>query len=199
MVSKTKNDDRCRVCKAKPETVDHIVAGCSLLAPTEYLKRHNEIGKYLHWSVCKANEIKVNEKWYDHDPESVTENDRCTILWDFAINTDRRIPANRPDIIIKDKLQKKCYLIDMSVPRDSNIVAKEYEKRSKYKDLEIEIQRMWKMKTIVLPIVVGALGTMTKDFDKYLLEIPAEVTSKQIQKIALLGTAHILRKIISIK
>ena len=199
MVSKTKNDDKCRVCKSKPETIDHIVAGCSLLAPTEYLKRHNEIGKYLHWNVCRTNNIKVTEKWYNHEPETVTENDRCTILWDFGINTDRRIPANRPDIIIKDKMEKKCYLIDMSVPGDSNVIAKEYEKRSKYKDLEIEIQRMWKMKTTVLPIVVGALGTMSKDFDKHLKELPTDVSSKQIQKIALLGTAHILRKIISIK
>ena len=38
-------------------------------------------------------------------------------------------------------------LIDMSVPSDSNISAKEFEKLCKYKDLEIEIAKMWKMKT----------------------------------------------------
>ena len=141
----------------------------------------------------------VTEKWYDHEPGAVMETDRCTILWDFGINTDRRVPANRPDIIIKDKTEKMCYLIDMAVPGDNNVVAKEYEKRSKYKDLEIEIQRMWKMKTTVLPIVVGALGTMSKDFNKYLKQLPSDISSKQVQKIALLGTAHILRKILSIK
>ena len=199
MITKTKSDDMCRVCKSKPETIDHIVAGCSLLAPTEYLKRHNEIGKYLHWSICRSKDIKVTEKWYNHEPKTVTENDRCTILWDLSINTDRRIPANRPDIVIKDQMEKKCYLIDMSVPGDSNVIAKEYEKRSKYKDLEIEIQRMWKMKAVVVPVVVGALGIMSKDFEKYLKELPSDVSSKQIQKIALLGTAHILRKILSLE
>ena len=83
-------------------------------------------------------------------------------MWDLGIQTDRKVAANRPDIIVKDKKENKCYLIDMSVPGDCNVNAKEFEKRAKYKDLEIEIQRMWKMKTTVVPVVVGALGTMTK-------------------------------------
>ena len=62
-----------------------------------------------------------------------------TILWDFSIRTDRTMQANRPDIVIKDKQDKTCQLIDMSVPSDSNISAKELEKLRKYKDLEIEI------------------------------------------------------------
>ena len=198
VISKTGTDDKCRVCHSKTETIDHIVAGCSLLAPTEYLKRHNEIGKYLHWTICKANDIKVEEKWYMHQPEPIVENQKCTILWDYGINTDRKIPANRPDIVIKDHKNKKCYLIDMSVPGDCNVVSKEYEKRSKYKDLEIEIQRMWRMTTVVLPIVIGALGTMSEDSDKYIKALPSDVCPKQVQKIALLGTAHILRKILSI-
>ena len=199
MVSKTKKDDKCRVCKTAPETIDHIVAGCSLLAPTEYMKRHNEVGKYLHWNVCKDNNIEVNEKWYNHQPDTVTENERCTILWDFGIHTDRRITANRPDIIIKNKMENKCYLIDMSVPGDANVISKEFEKRSKYKDLEIEIQRMWRMETVVVPVVVGALGTISKDFQNYIKYLPDNTCCKEIQKIALLGTAHILRKILSIK
>ena len=36
------------------------------------------------------------------------------------------------------------------------------EKTSKYKDVELEIQRMWHMKTVVIPEVVGALGTVKK-------------------------------------
>ena len=53
-------------------------------------------------------------------------------------------------------------MIDMSVPSDSNISAKEFEKRSKYKDLEIEIAKMWKMKTKTIPVIVGALGMIKK-------------------------------------
>ena len=46
----------------------------------------------------------------------------------------------------------------MSVPAEGNISVKEYEKLAKFKDLTIEIQRMWQLRTITLPIVVGGLG-----------------------------------------
>ena len=85
-----------------------------------------------------------------------------TILWDFPIRTDRTIQANRPDIIIKHKQSKTCQLIEMSVPSDNNISVKEFEKRSKYKDLEIEIAKMWKMETKTIPVIVGTLGMIKK-------------------------------------
>ena len=78
----------------------------------------------------------------------------------MPVNTDRTITANRPDIIIKDSVNSTCKLIDMSIPSDRNIALKEIEKKSKYKNLELEIQRMWQMKTEVIPVVVGALGTI---------------------------------------
>ena len=57
----------------------------------------------------------------------------------------------------------------MSVPSDRNISAKEFEKLSKYKDLEIEIAKMWKMKTETIPVTVGALGMIKKGTQKYML------------------------------
>ena len=66
-------------------------------------------------------------------------------MWDMPVNTDRTIIANRPDIIVKDSVNSTCKLIDMTVPSDRNIAL--IEKKSKYKDLELEIQRMWHLKT----------------------------------------------------
>ena len=80
------------------------------------------------------------------------------------------------------------------MPGDANVSAKEFEKKYKYKDLELEIQRSWKMKTKIIPVVVGALGVIRTDFLMYLKEIPGEVCCKEVQKIGLMGTAHILRK-----
>ena len=51
-----------------------------------------------------------------------------TILCDCAIITDRRILANRPDIVIHDRKSKSCMLINVSVPEDKNIALKEAEK-----------------------------------------------------------------------
>ena len=64
---------------------------------------------------------------------------------------DRKILANRLDIVIHDRKSKTCMLIDVSVPDDKNTLLKEAEKISKYKDLEIEINRMWNVKTKIYP------------------------------------------------
>ena len=71
----------------------------------------------------------------------------------MQVHTDKTIKANKPDIIIKDK-QKTCMLIDMAVPSDRNTSVKVAEKLSKYKDLEIEITKMWGLKTITVPVVI---------------------------------------------
>ena len=117
----------------------------------------------------------------------------------MPIHTDREIKANKPDIIIKDRKERKCMLIDMAIPSERNTSVKVTEKLSKYKDLEIEISRMWNMKTEVIPVVIGALGLMKKGVEQYTNRIPGNINIYEVQKIALLGTAHILRRVLSIK
>jgi len=67
----------------------------------------------------------------------VSEIDDITILWDMSIQTDREIKANRSDIVVKNKKEKSCLLIDMAIPTDRNTSEKVTEKLSKYKGLEI--------------------------------------------------------------
>ena len=197
-IIKNGTNPKCRLCDDKPETIDHIVAGCSVLAPTEYKTRHDRIGQYLHWTICKNFGAPHAEKWYEHHPDPVTESHQVTILWDFPIQTDRTIKANRPDIVIKDLGAKKCTLIDMTVPADHNIAPKEYEKLSKYKDLEIEIGKMWHLDTSTVPVVVGALGALKRGSKEFIDQIPGKPDLSEVQKIALTSTAHILRKFLSI-
>ena len=90
----------------------------------------------------------------------VFEGENTTILWNFPINTDSTIRASRPDIVIKDYKSRICLLIDMTIPTDSSVSAKELDKLSKYKDLQIEIARMWQLKGTVIPVVVAALGML---------------------------------------
>ena len=71
-----------------------------------------------------------------------------------ASTPDREIKANRPDIVVKRKDEKSCLLINVSIPADKNTAVKVVEKLSKYKDLEIEIQKMWGMKTTTVPVVI---------------------------------------------
>jgi hypothetical protein len=66
------------------------------------------------------------------------------------------------------KKQKKTgQLIDVAIPDDSNNI-KENGKLSKYKDLNIEVSRMWKLRTKIVPSITGALGTNKKGLDKNL-------------------------------
>ena len=61
------------------------------------------------------------------------------MLWNQAVHTDREVTANRPDIVIKNKQETTCTLIDVAIPTDRNVVQKEVEKKLNYKSLCIEI------------------------------------------------------------
>ena len=84
-------------------------------------------------------------------------------MWDMPVSTDRTRTVNSSGIVVKDSVNSTCKLIDMTVPLDRNIALKEIEKKSKYKDLELEIQRMLHMKTVAILVVVGAHGTVKKE------------------------------------
>lgn len=191
------SDNTCRLCKKQIETVDHIISGCEVLANNEYTHRHNNVARYIHWTMCKHFDITVGDKWYLHEPEIVTSKNNITILWDMAVHTDKEIKANRPDIIVKDFKNSTCLLIDISVPNDKNVSTKYFEKISKYKDLQIEVERMWKLKSKIIPVTVGALGLVIQNLEKSLADLPGSPSITEVQKIALLGTARILRKFLS--
>jgi hypothetical protein len=87
-------------------------------------------------------------------------------------------------------------LIDVAIPGDRNVIKKEAKKILKYEDLIVEKQRMWNVKTNVISVIKGAAGTISKSFRKYLSSIPGKHDIKELQKTAILGTAHILRKVL---
>ena len=161
------------------------------------INRHDVAASYLHWNICNVLNINVEGKWYEHEPQTVTETDNITILWDMSIQTDRERKAK--DVAIKDKQEKSCLLIDMSIPTEKNTSVKVTEKLSKYKDLEIEIERIWGRKATTIPVVFGVLGLIKKFLEKYTKQIPGNIRISQLQKIALLGTSRSLRKTLSIK
>jgi hypothetical protein len=55
---------------------------------------------------------------------------------------------------------------------------------------------MWNVKTKVMPVMIGATGTISKSFRKYVSNVPGKHEVKELQKTAILGTAHILRKVL---
>ena len=184
------------MCRDKNETVSHIVSGCSKLAQKEYKKRHDKVARAIHWDLSGKCGFHRNDKWYNHVPESVLENENYKLLWDFSIRTDHNIEARRPDLVLVDKSKKSCYIIDVAIPEDSGAKEKEAEKVEKYQNLARELRRMWEVKTKVVPIVLGALGTVPLRLKGNLKGIGVDTSITLIQKSALLGSARILRKVL---
>ena len=153
----------------------------------------------IHFNRCKETGVQLDKKHcYEQVPKSVQtcQGGKATILWNQQVQTDRTNPNNKPDIIIRDNEKGTCMLIDVAISGDGNVIKKEAEKILKYKDLTTEIQRMWNVKTKVIPVIVGATGAISKSFRKYVSNIPGKHEVKELQKTAILGTAHILRKVL---
>ena len=103
-------------------------------------------------------------------------------LWDFTTNTDRKIEANRPDIITENFEENTGIMVDVTVPADQNISLKEFQNLSGYKDIKIEVTKRWKLKTKTIPVVIRALG-MIKDTQNFVDQIPGKSSLQEMQKM----------------
>ena len=129
------------------------------------------------------------------------ESENFKILWDFTVQCDRKIEheARRPDIVFVDNKEREVFIIDVAIPSDDRVKDKELEKVEKYQLLKDEIAKVWQMrKVIVVPVVIWALGAVSVNFKEYTRRIGVKVRLEVIQKTALLGTAKILRKVLSL-
>ena len=139
-------------------------------------------------------------EWFKHEPEKVVEKENTVVMWDYPIITEKKVGANRPDITIHNRETNTAILVDFSVPYDMNIMEKTAEKLTKYRDLEIEIKKCWNLKNVrTIPVIIGALGTVSTDHVQYLNLLSKNLNPDILQKTALLGTANILRSVLSME
>ena len=87
MIDKSLDQTECGICSRTDETINHIVSECPKLAQREYKRRHDWVGRRIHWGICRASGIHVKSKWYEYQPKVVIENDSSKILWDFTVQT----------------------------------------------------------------------------------------------------------------
>ena len=191
--------DKCRLCDKAVETVMHVLAECSQIAQSEYLVRHNQVARYVHWRLLENHGFIVDgQQWFQHEPTAVVENENAKILWDFNIYTDHVITARRPDIVVLDKASHSGLIIDINCPNDANVCKNEKEKRQKYTELKIELERLWEMHLEIVPIVVGCLGAVSKNLGSCLTRIGLTAKEEQkLQEITLLASARILRRCVT--
>ena len=137
-----------------------------------------------------------------HNPAPVLENDTHKLRWDFNIHTDHLISARRPDLIKINKKKKKKKkerirkIVYFAVPADHRIKLKESEKKDKYSDLARELKKLWNMKVTIVPIVIGAFGTITEGLLKGPEGLQVGGRVETIHMTVLLRTARILRRVL---
>jgi hypothetical protein len=193
--------DKCRICGIEGETIEHIISSCTVLAQSEYKKRHDIFAKIIHMNLAvKFNLLKNTQPHYSYTPESCLENDSYKLYFDRTILTDIHIKHNRPDIIILNKQQKQAYLLDIAVPNSHNITQTYNTKINKYLELSVAMRNLWCLEKIsILPLVISASGIVPQSLFKNLKILDLDNTLVvEIQKGILLYSCHIVRKFLNI-
>ena len=121
---------------------------------------------------------------------------RITRCCGCSVRTDHEIEARRLDLLSIEKSEKNCQIIDVAIPENRRVRAKEDKKIEKYQDLAREIRKMWGVRTKVIPIVVGALGTIPLRLKQNLRTIGVDTSIELIQRSVVLGSARILTKVL---
>jgi hypothetical protein len=122
----------------------------------QYIKIHYTVCAQLHFNKCKEIGVKLaTEHWYERvgNLVEISHKVKVTILRDRQVKTDRIIPNNKTDIIIRDN--ENGMLMYVTISGDRNVINKQAENIVKCKDLTTEKLRMWNVRTKVTPIITG--------------------------------------------
>ena len=72
-IDKTQQNNKCRQCDDRDETINHIISKCSKFAQKEYKTRHDWVGKVIHWEMCNKFRFDQTNKWFMYNPAPVLE------------------------------------------------------------------------------------------------------------------------------
>jgi len=120
----------------------------------------------------------------------MVENTWVKILWDFGVTTVSYVASNRPDVaVFLKEAPVKIPLVEVSCPADINVIDKEVEKVSKYQWLTGEMSRTYNQSLVIVPVVFGVTGIISKCQKNHLQKILAFTGSlfATLQKAAILG------------
>ncbi|RWR99918.1 uncharacterized protein B4U79_02998, partial [Dinothrombium tinctorium] len=122
------DNGKCRLCKTADESLNHLLAGYSTLARTDYLARHNQVAKIIYQQIAKrCGLLRSYPSYYKFNPAPVLENEKYTLYWDKEVRTDKTIDFDKPDIILIDKQKQFTQLIDVAVPLTQSIKHRKHE------------------------------------------------------------------------
>ena len=177
--------DSCRIYRRSVESVEHLLSSCTPLAPTMYLRRHNQVLKVLYHYL-----VGSHTRDYWRDPKAVYENDSIKLYWDQPVGY---CPSNHPDIVLWNN-QDNCMCLPKysKGPSDGNFHSKVCEKITKYSDLAMLMKLTYHLERVVILISLelkATLQSIVEDTDIM------KMISK-LQKVALLGSCRIMRSVL---
>ena len=116
-------NSKCRYCNIQREDIFHILASCNHLSASLYLPvRHDEVGKVLLNAIIRQD---TPDHTYVSPTDEVWQSDTAEIWWDTVIKTTPTVKHNKPDLVVWKKSSKNCFVLDVCVPLDQNIVKNE--------------------------------------------------------------------------
>ena len=199
-IDKENIDPKCRRCGQVSETVQHLASGCTALAQKEYRRRHDRMGLRVYWEVCRKYGVKCAGKWWEETPEEVriSKDGKFEIWWDKSVNTAEQLEHNRPDLVIINREKGLWTIVDFCVPVDKNVLKREQDKIDTYSPLAYQIRKMHKVKTRIVPVVIGSLGVVSKRLKGYIDELGIPDVIGGLQTSVLIGTSKVLRKVLNL-
>ena len=166
---------KCRLCGKAAETQAHVPAGCSALAQSKYMTRHNGALKVIFYEFLKDLDLMTSiPPWYSQNtPKPLYENEKGKALWDVPLYAEyAEVRNNRIDCTVIDKKKKKVVLLEMSCPWVSNREIKCAEKTSKYAPLRYELRRRYPgYKIEQHNIIIDVLGGSSRSVKESLRQL----------------------------
>ena len=197
-------NSQCRLCKEKRETTQHLLAGCKMLASSDYMARHNKMLMVMAVAWAKEqNLLDQNVKWYQEKwkRRHVLENSQAKPVWDFEFSL-QKTTSRRPDLMLEQKQTKTIGIFDVTCPQENNIEKKRLKKRTNYRQLAFKIrERRPGFKVKVVPLVISLFGGGITEILKELENMSekddlCERIVVEMQKKILMDSKTIIRKVL---
>jgi hypothetical protein len=145
-----------------------------------------DVTLYVHRLLCFSLIIYTSKQW-----TCVTENIFGRVIYSLLVLFFFLRSIYPSAHVFSQVLRHSVIIIEVIIIIISIIII------IQYKDHIIEIQHMWNVKAKMIPVIIGATGTISKSLRQYLSNTPGKYEMKELQKkIAIHGTACILRKVL---
>ena len=101
-------------------------------------------------------------------------------------------------MVVIDREENTWHIVDFAIPMDHHVKEKEEEKIDKYMDLAAEVRSQFRVKTVIVPIVLGALGTVQAELSKSFENLEIDDVIGRLQTAVLISTTATLRRVLNL-